>query len=92
MTVKECAKKKGIVLDHINEIKTYQSVDVNFINSEGIDDEVEFDVCQVLTKSGINELSILFSDFCKENNFKNNTVTCITIVKSADTEEKLQEE
>lgn len=88
MTIKECISQNGYQTE-ISRIKRFSSVDVSFINTEGKDDETQFDVMDVLTESGINELSELFDEFCKENKFKNNTVYAVTIVKSASSLEEL---
>ena len=88
MTVEQCIKKNGYQSE-VKSIKLFSSVDISFVNSEGIDDETQFDVINVLTRSGIEELSELFDTFCKENGFKNNTVYALTIVKSASSLEDL---
>ena len=56
MTVKQCIKKNGYQSE-VKSIKLFSSVDISFVNSEGIDDETQFDVINVLTRSGIEELS-----------------------------------
>lgn len=84
MNIKECIKKNGLQIE-VDTLKRCQTVDVSFINSDGIEDETEFDVSFVNTKAGEQELSQLFADFCKENHFKSNTVFAVTVVKSADT-------
>lgn len=52
MTVKQCIKKNGYQSE-VKSIKLFSSVDISFVNSEGIDDETQFDVINVLTRSGI---------------------------------------
>lgn len=89
MNIKECIKKNGLQTE-VNELKRYQTVDVSFINSDGNEDETEFDVSFMGTKAGEDELSQLFADFCKENKFKTNTVLSVTVVKSADSFEELE--
>lgn len=62
MTVREAAKG--------NYSRCCQIYNIGFINSDGIEDETQFDGVKTL-----KELSDLFRDFCKENGFKTNTVT-----------------
>lgn len=88
MTVKECIKQNGIQME-TDELGKYQTVDVGFINADGLEDEVQFDIGFIGTKAGAEELEILFSDFCRENGFPKNKVTSVTVVKSADTYEEL---
>lgn len=82
MNVYECITKQGLKIE-VDKIRKYQTVDISFINSDGKEDETEFDVTGINTKSGIEELSILFDDFCRENGFQTNTVTSVIVVKSA---------
>lgn len=88
MTIKECVKGKGL-RSEVSEFKRFQSVDIDFINSDGIIDETQFDISGAGTKGGIIELAILFKDFCQENNFKQNTVVSVTVVSAADSLEEL---
>jgi hypothetical protein len=67
MTVKQAAK--GVV----SNIGT-RTYDIDFINSDGEVDETQFDA------KGTEELSEIYSEFCKENGFKSNTVISITDV------------
>ena len=60
-------------------------VDVNF-TTEGGNDEVQFSI----PPYGVRELNELFTDFCKENNFPNNTVICVSIVKMKRNREKTE--
>ena len=48
---------------------------IGFINSDGMEDETQFESVKTL-----KELSDLFRDFCKENGFKINTVTYVEAV------------
>lgn len=41
---------------------------IGFINSDGVEDETEFDVFNM------EELKMLYRDFCRENGFRQNTV------------------
>ena len=91
MNIGECIKEKGWQME-VDSLKRYQSVDVAFINSDGLEDETEFDITGAGTKDGEKELTSLYKDFCKENGFKTNTVLSVTVVASADTKEELEEE
>ena len=88
MNIRECLKKNGWQIE-VDYLGRYQSVDVDFINSDGNEDETQFDICGALTKAGEKELVDLYSDFCKENGFKTNTVISVTVVASADAMEEL---
>lgn len=89
MDIKQCIAKKGLQIE-VDTFKRWQSVDIDFINSEGKEDEVQFDLMNVGNKKGISVLSNLFAVFCKENGFKTNTVQSVTVVKSADSFEGLE--
>lgn len=84
MNIKECIQKNGLQIE-VDELKQCQSVDIVFINSDGMEDETEFDVYAVNTQAGERELSELFEGFCKEHRFKSDTVSAVIVVKSADT-------
>ena len=84
MTVKECIKKHGWNVPE-NPKKAW-NVDIGFINSEsGNEDETEFSICAYAD----DELSDLFTDFCKENKIADNTVIYVTVVEMADDFEDL---
>ena len=91
MTIKECIKKHGLQME-VDELKRYQTVDVCFVNSDGQEDETEFNVRYMGTKQGEQELTNLFKEFCKENGFKTNTVLSVTVVKNSDVFKELDEE
>lgn len=88
MNIKECIKNNGLQTE-VDALKRCQTVDVSFINYDGIEDETEFDVSFIGTNAGEEELSQLFADFCKENGFKTTTVLSVTVVKSADSFKEL---
>lgn len=90
MTIKQCIKTKWINYELSGDLLVYQTVDVNFINSDGLIDETQFDVRYVDSIEGQNELTELFQDFCKDNGYKTNTVTEISIVKVARTRAELE--
>lgn len=62
------------------------SVDVNFFNNNGEANETQFDIHSF----DIVELTQLFGGFCKENGYRNNSVTSITIVQIADSIDALK--
>lgn len=84
MNIKTCLKKKGLQIE-VSSLGVWNSVDISFINSDGMEDETQFDVMFAGTKAGNEELAALYKDFCKENHFPTNTVQSVTIVKSART-------
>ena len=61
------------------------NVDIQFINSDNKADETQFSI----KAYDINELSELFTMFCKENNYPRNTVQRITVVEVAETMDQL---
>lgn len=89
MTVKQYIQKHGWQYygEHIILYGAI-SVQVGFINDEGNDDETEF---SIEVGDCMNELDQLFSDFCKENGFSNDTVTYVTIVRTANSMDELIE-
>lgn len=89
MNVKEWIKKNGLQME-VHDLKRHQVVDIGFINSDGNEDETEFNVSSIGTKAGVNELSQLFAHFCKENKFKTNTVISVIVVKSTDSFKELE--
>ena len=64
MTVRKAAK--GIFTRY------HGSYYIGFINSDGLEDETQFDDVK-----SIKELEELFSDFCKDNGFRKDTVRYI---------------
>ncbi len=90
MTVREFLKKKGLQIN-VDSLKVWQAVDICFINSDGREDETQFDVEHIGTKAGNEELIKLFSNFCAENGYKTNTVYNVVVVASARTYEELEE-
>lgn len=85
MTIYGCIEKYGWQSEVSGHLKKYQLVDIDFVNSNGKDDETQFLIMGAGEKRGAGELTELFAQFCKENGFKDNTVTSITIVAAADT-------
>ncbi|MBM6803890.1 hypothetical protein H6B07_14735 [Mediterraneibacter glycyrrhizinilyticus] len=85
MTIKQFIKKYGWQMECTSKPGKAMSVDIDFVDSEGREDETQMDIKAYDTQ----ELSQLFSDFCKENKFPQNTVTYIAVVQIADTMEEL---
>lgn len=90
MDLREYIEQNGL-LSNVSSFMEWQAVNIGFLNSRKSEDEVQFDIQRVDTNDGIKELSALFSDFCKENGFPNNTVQYVAVVKSASTYEELEE-
>ena len=74
MTIKDTLKN-GIIIDcevtphHCGDVVVY------FYNTiDNRDDSTSFDVVAPLSKHGEDELSIIYEDFCKENNIPYDTV------------------
>lgn len=77
MTIKEAYKKlRAEIRGSIYAIV----FDIDFTNSEGEVDETQFTAS--CFKNAEKELSKLFSDFCKENGYKKDSVLSITWVNS----------
>jgi hypothetical protein len=86
MTVKEYISNHGWNVATGSYIGKCWNVDIGFINSEnGLEDETEFSI----SAFDENELAELFSEFCKENAIKDNTVTYVSVVEIADNAEDL---
>ena len=81
MTIKEYIIKNGWQYECETKPCRYMNVDVNFLNNEKSEDETQFSI----RAYDVEELDQLFNDFCKENGFNRNTVTCVTIVQMAET-------
>ena len=85
ITIKECIKKNGWQYECETKPCRYMNVDISFLNNEKAEDETQFSI----RAYDVEELNQLFNDFCKENGFKKNTVTCIAIVQMAETMDEL---
>lgn len=90
MTIKNAVKKGklGAQLYYSTPLCRAMIVHVCFLNNEKQEDETSFDL--MINKNAINELDELYTEFCKENDLKRNTVTSITVVATAETMEDLQ--
>lgn len=77
MTIKQCIKEKGWQMESDTE-PPYRSMDVSIgFQTDGFADETQFHI----NTYDVNELTELYSEFCKENNIPKNTVTSISIVQ-----------
>lgn len=85
MTIKEYIKKNGWQVECETKPCRYMNVDVSFLSNEKVEDETQFSI----RAYDSDELNQLFANFCKENGFKQNTVTCVTIVQMAETMDEL---
>lgn len=90
MTIKNVVKagKIGAQLCYSTSLCRAMIVHVCFLNNEKQEDETSFDL--MINKNAINELDELYTEFCKENDLKRNTVTSITVVATAATMDDLQ--
>lgn len=85
MTVKEYIAQHGWNVRDDNIHKAW-NVDIGFFNGEtGREDETEF----AISAHADDELSELFTEFCKENKIADNTVIYVTVVETADDFEDL---
>lgn len=85
MNIKQFIKKHGWQMENTSKQGRAMSVDIGFVNDEGREDETQMDI----NAYDEQELSKLFTAFCKENKFPINTVTYVTIVQIADTMDEL---
>ena len=85
MTIRQYMKRYGWQNDCGSEEDKAMNVEVYFINNEQKFDETQFSI----NAYDVDELDELFSEFCKENGLKRDTVYNIVIVEVADTIEKL---
>ena len=76
----------------ISAVDLWQEVDIDFLDDEKRRDETSFNVKNVLSKSGQSELSILFDEFCSENNLNHPKTISVTVVKSVRTYQELAHE
>ena len=87
MTIRKTIKEQGWNFE-CSVLTCFRAmiVHVGFIDSDGNDDETSFDI----SAYDVKELDTLYSDFCKENGLKRNTVTSISVVAVAESMEELQ--
>lgn len=82
-TIKQVYKENGIDSEGVpmSRSMTDAVYNIGFINSNGNEDETQFDIHGTRTiKETLDELTELFKDFCKENGYKTNKVRYITYV------------
>ena len=86
MTTIQYIKKNGWQVECEPELLCgAMSVTIGFISEKGRDDETQLDILPY----DEGNLSSLFSEFCKENGFPEDTVTYIHIVQMAEGMEAL---
>lgn len=91
MTIIECIKDQGVLVDCDTNIHRCGSVEVFFYNPvDDVDDSTSFDIMDPLGKDGHAELHNLFREFCKENHFPSNTVIAVHLTCVAETMEELR--
>lgn len=87
-------KIKDAILDYCNarpnygftiptDEEGYLNVNIQFINSNGREDETQMDVLPAYFDYGAgkcHEIELLWKEFCKENKFYQNSVTAVYIV------------
>lgn len=81
MTIKQYIKKNGWRIDCQTQFCRVMVVDVVFASDINDLDETQF----TIKAYDVEELSNLFKLFCKENNYKNNTVQNVVVVEMAET-------
>lgn len=89
-TIKQVYWENGIEAEDgpITKAMTDAVYDIGFIDSNGNEDETQFDVHGTRTiKQTLDELTELFKGFCKENGFKTNKVLYVTYVGTINSEE-----
>ena len=87
--VKEYLKSHKI--NNIEGVKKWAVVHVRFLSGAD-EDETSFDIENISSKQGINDLDECFSEFCKEqeNHAPVTMITDISVYASANTKEKLE--
>lgn len=87
MTIKNAVKGKADAqLCHSGSHKA-MIVHVEFLNGKK-EDETSFDL--MAGENAIDDLDELFTEFCKENNLKPDSVKSVSVVATAKTMEELQ--
>lgn len=76
MTIRQAFKR---LYSEVTQTIYKPTFDIGFINDEGAADETQFTVSGSFSNAA-GELSALFADFCRENGYKQNSVTSITLV------------
>ncbi len=63
MTFRECLSKKGVIADVDLSSPYGGTYEVQFVNPDGADDHVTFDIDDIGTKSGNEKCEALYKDF-----------------------------
>ena len=89
MTIKQCIKQKGFVIECETCVHRWEEVYVHFLNPtyHMMEDCVSFDIN--VAKNGYKELDQLYTQFCKDEGIPRNTVTSLSITCMGDTQEDL---
>ena len=87
--VKEYLKNHKI--GNIEGVKKWAVIHVRFLSGAD-EDETSFDIENISSKQGVNDLDECFSEFCKEqeNHAPVTMITDISVYASANTKEKLE--
>lgn len=86
MTIVQFVHEKGWQIECDAFPCKWMSVNVSFVNANGVDDETSFDIHAY----DATELEELFRNFCKENGFPIDTVYNIVIVAMAESFQELE--
>lgn len=90
MTIEDTLKENGITINCEVTLHHCGDVIVYFYNTEDARaDSTSFDVVEPLTKAGEQELSNLYSEFCKENKISCDTVEEIHLNHVAESMDEL---
>ena len=90
MTIHECIRKNGILINCEVTLHRFGEVEVFFYNTaDEREDSTTFDIRDPLCKKGEAELASLFKDFCKENGIPVNTVESLQLNCVAETYDEL---
>lgn len=86
--VKEYLKKHKI--GNMNGVKKWAVVHIRFLSGAN-EDETSFDIENIVSEQGIDDLNECFSEFCKEQESHEpiSMITSIDVYASANTKEKL---
>ena len=82
---------KNHKIGNIEVVKKWAVIHIRFLSGAD-EDETSFDIENILSEQGINDLDECFSEFCKEqeNHAPVTMITGIEVYASADTKKKLE--
>lgn len=82
---------KNHKIGNIEVVKKWAVIHIRFLSGAD-EDETSFDIENISSEQGINDLDECFSEFCKEqeNHAPISMITDITVYASANTKEKLE--